>query len=554
MKKRDYKKIILPVIGILVLGIGISFGYFITELFIKGEGSKVDVQTAYIGGATVTTEGSINFDVSNRLPGFKNVSMIKVTATSEIEDIDISYNLVFEGKNTLYTPITYYVYKTDSEISNVNTVCEDVVIEGSMNYYSEECTISNLDKLGHELEFGTIKNSQFTTVNLLEEESITATTSGSTVYYYVIFEVPNLDEEQNLDMGGYFDGNIKVAPLDDGTSKINTIEILATLDGNKHSSFPSKSEATPTSVSCTNGATGSFDYANWVVEVDSIENTTCTVNFTSNINQSFATYLTTNNVCSTTPTTNDAAKDCLVNENNYGYRYEGAIPNNYVLFNNELWRIIGVFNVKNSVGTEQNLVKIIKGDTLDALVFATNNKNDWVNSSLQKQLNSEYLNKSNDATCNLFSTSITKICKFSQIGINDVSRLMIENVAWNIGAASSTSLSESEMYDAERGSTPGLGATSATWTGHVGLMYASDYLYSKIGTSAAGSWLYQDGNQWTLTPTSTHAYAQVYINFAGGISSSSVTNGQGIRPTVYLKSSVQILGGNGTYDFPYIIK
>ena len=32
---------------------------------------------------------------------------------------------------------------------------------------------------------------------------------------------------------------------------------------------------------------------------------------------------------------------------NSGYRYRGANPDNYVLYNNELWRIVGVINVNN---------------------------------------------------------------------------------------------------------------------------------------------------------------------------------------------------------------
>ena len=32
------------------------------------------------------------------------------------------------------------------------------------------------------------------------------------------------------------------------------------------------------------------------------------------------------------------------------YRYIGANPNNYVKFNDELWRIIGVFDVDNGTG------------------------------------------------------------------------------------------------------------------------------------------------------------------------------------------------------------
>ena len=46
-------------------------------------------------------------------------------------------------------------------------------------------------------------------------------------------------------------------------------------------------------------------------------------------------------------------------------RYMGADPNNYVLFNNELWRIIGVFDVASTYGgpTEKRL-KIIRNESI----------------------------------------------------------------------------------------------------------------------------------------------------------------------------------------------
>ena len=47
----------------------------------------------------------------------------------------------------------------------------------------------------------------------------------------------------------------------------------------------------------------------------------------------------------------------LVNEN--GYRYEGKNPNNYIWFNNEYWRIIGVFDSTSHGQSEKNMVKII---------------------------------------------------------------------------------------------------------------------------------------------------------------------------------------------------
>ena len=53
-------------------------------------------------------------------------------------------------------------------------------------------------------------------------------------------------------------------------------------------------------------------------------------------------------------------------DNNGEYRYYGANPNNYVSYNDELWRIISVGNVKSSATdtTGETRVKIVKADIL----------------------------------------------------------------------------------------------------------------------------------------------------------------------------------------------
>ena len=69
-----------------------------------------------------------------------------MTATGDNELIP--YNLIWEGTNTLTTPLNYTVYKTSSQI-DVNTTCEQTrgVIDGAYMYY-EECSVSNIDQLG----------------------------------------------------------------------------------------------------------------------------------------------------------------------------------------------------------------------------------------------------------------------------------------------------------------------------------------------------------------------------------------------------------------------
>ena len=46
------------------------------------------------------------------------------------------------------------------------------------------------------------------------------------------------------------------------------------------------------------------------------------------------------------------------------YRYIGNTPNNYVTFNNELWRIIGVFTVEDENGNKEERLKIVRNEKL----------------------------------------------------------------------------------------------------------------------------------------------------------------------------------------------
>lgn len=62
------------------------------------------------------------------------------------------------------------------------------------------------------------------------------------------------------------------------------------------------------------------------------------------------------------------------------YNYSGYNPNNYIFFNNELWRIIS----KND-----EIIKIIKNDSIGKYNFDENN-NLWKKSSLKKYLNNNY--------------------------------------------------------------------------------------------------------------------------------------------------------------------
>ena len=116
-----------------------------------------------------------------------------------------------------------------------------------------------------------------------------------------------------------------------------------TLDGASINAFPSKGMYR-VDVECSN-ATGKWLYDEWKLAVEDINgtNATCDVSF----NTISTTYLN-NYITSLSGSTQGTGE--VVNEN--GYRYEGKNPNNYIWFNNELWRIIGVFD-ETSHGVNQ---------------------------------------------------------------------------------------------------------------------------------------------------------------------------------------------------------
>ena len=145
-------------------------------------------------------------------------------------------------------------------------------------------------------------------------------------------------------------------------------------------------------------------------------------------------------------------------------RYIGANPNNYVLFNNELWRIIGVFSEDSHGVSGQKLIKIIRNDSIGNIAWDSANTNDWSTASLQTTLNGDYLNGSGS---------------YASTGIkSDTARNMIEIVTWKLGGTSNyTSASNglaSHFYGYERGTTVYSGRPT-TWSGKVALMYPSDY-------------------------------------------------------------------------------
>ena len=165
-------------------------------------------------------------------------------------------------------------------------------------------------------------------------------------------------------------------------------------------------------------------------------------------------------------------KDNTPDEN---IRYYGSDPNNYVRFNNELWRIIGVFG---------NNVKLIRNEKLGELSWDSSESsvndgygiNQWGESKdtsgniyegadLKVYLNKMYYGGI-EVTCyndlNNTKTTCPKDSNGNFLELDDVAKKLIDNHTWNIGAMRYISRTNTlTFYQAERGSVHGKSSCSS---------------------------------------------------------------------------------------------
>ena len=289
-------------------------------------------------------------------------------------------------------------------------------------------------------------------------------------------------------------------------------------------------------------------------------------------------------------TTSDEIVSDNTKDNNL--RYIGANPNNYVTFNNELWRIIGVFNnIDNGSRTKETRIKLIRDESIGK--YSWDNKpsgtgssdirfgsNDWTDSTLKEVLNNgPYWNKTS-GNCPSGESGATTSCDFSANGLTEEAKRMISDAVWNLGGSSTyDDVTASMFYERERG-TEVYSERPTEWTGKIGLMYPSDYGYATSGGSTINreacldidlyhwyasssnnypdcynnDWLYNNRNdQWTLTPGASYSSRVFNVFSSGSLDYYHTYRTTGIFPALYLNSNVKISGGSGTEESPYTL-
>ena len=295
-----------------------------------------------------------------------------------------------------------------------------------------------------------------------------------------------------------------------------------------------------------------------------------------------------------TRTSNGLKKDNTPDQN---IRYYGSNPNNYVRFNNELWRIIGVFG---------NNVKLVRSESLGRLSWYTSESsvnygygvNEWSQADLQVYLNTMYY-EGTSVTCYNEKNNQTTTCPANKL--DETSKSLIDNHTWNIGAIDKTdttivnpetfAINTVSFYKAERGTTNGkicngrdacndTVTRTTEWTGYIGLPYPTDYAYASSEsdcetnmnagdidfdngifnmTCKKNNWMHHgttmeiEDATWFMSPVADPDFAaNVWYVLGGGLTNDSCAAYPfSAFPTIYLKSNIIIESGKGTSSDPY---
>ena len=544
-KKKNLIFMSIAAITLVIAVLGATYAFFVAQ----GGGSSntdIDVQTNTTDNLSFSVGDPISLNITqeNFAQGVGNQS----------DSTTASATLTANNATNSATR-NYYLYFDISENNFTYTVDEDtpeliLTVIGPDN--QPLTSLGNLDYV----TVGDVQGFDITTetgrITIADNYEIT-TTSSTTQTWTITVTFVNLDSDQNANTGKTFDATITVRETPSYTD--------VTLATNNTGDIFNPS--TPATLSCSN-ATADYNQKYNRIEISGVNttNTNCTLTYAEPNTKNYLNSM----IIGLTGQTQGTGE--VVQEN--GYRYEGKDPNNYIWFNNELWRIIGVFDENSHGVSGQNLVKIIRNESIGGLAWDKNNTNNWTQASLMNLLNGAYLNSENGTGgeyCYGYSTRVPSNCDYRESGINDTYRPMIENVTWYLGGYSDTSATVEAFYGYERGDTVYNGRPTST-TGYIGLMYLSDYGYSVLASSCARttnlgsystascagqSWLALGAEGWTITPDSPTLNGVFFVNSSGSLASNAAYAGISARPVLYLDSSVYIIDGNGSQSDPYII-
>ena len=244
------------------------------------------------------------------------------------------------------------------------------------------------------------------------------------------------------------------------------------------------------------------------------------------------------------------------------YRYRGgdSVVNNYVTFNNEVWRIIGIIPTEDTDGNVENRIKIIRDTSIgnkkwnETQDTTTNSYNNWVTGTLNTYLNNDYYNTLSSDAKNMIGTA-----KYYLGGYDMSDEAFTSDIMWQYERKN-----EANRTGYYYGTNP---IMQNNTNKKISIMYVSDYGYgaskectnnlydydSSANCITTNNWLDKSEDTWLLPQNSGNSdYA--FSVYSGGF----VDNGDNasydeyaVRPVLSLSSNVKISGGSGTSSDPY---
>ena len=256
----------------------------------------------------------------------------------------------------------------------------------------------------------------------------------------------------------------------------------------------------------------------------------------------------------------DSTLQIGANESITEYRYRGASPKNYVTFNNEVWRIIGVFPTDDGNGNIEYRIKLIRNESVGDKKWNTSSSNNWTTATLNTELNTTYLNSLDSTSKSMIGQAKYYLGGKAVTYNNGYVDTPLQFYSYERKIQNTTS---NEFYN---------GTNPNSFIGKLGLMYLSDYGYAssncenkRIYDSNSSSndiracngtnWLYNiKVHEWILPQNASGSIQAFYVLSHGYVNYVHVSyNPLGVRPVLYLISSAQITGGNGTSSSPYTL-
>ena len=272
------------------------------------------------------------------------------------------------------------------------------------------------------------------------------------------------------------------------------------------------------------------------------------------------------------------------------YIYRGQSPNNYVQFNNELWRIVA----KETDGT----YKIIRDELLPqnagytTIAFDSRGYRSYENNTYCPDLQDNWgcgvygkVSGTYQRPDGKLSGTVTEDSSIANYlngeyynGLTEIARAQIQQHVYYIGPV--------EYYDQTGNDSLSkniAGEKMNTWTGNIGLVNVSDILKASInpactsatdqfnqlnnsGTSTCNSnylvdlpdqtgyWTINNG-PWESADYSYYVWDAAQIGGMAGLGGNDANydHFNGARPVLYLRSNIQFTSGNGTKSQPFQI-